>query len=218
LHALHAYNGKYASKAQLCEEACRLEIEILGKPIGKQDQYASGFGGINVIQFNPDESVFVDPVICSRAVREIFEERIRLFYTGMRGDNTQLLGQQRAALENEAEKREVLSRMVGLVEPLQAAFTSGDLDAVGELLHENWMLKRQLTPGISNGRIDELYDAARAAGCGGGKILGAGGGGFLLLYVTGSCRAAVTRVMIEAGLKPFPAKIEMQGSAIVHYG
>jgi hypothetical protein len=92
LHALHAYRGEYRTKAQLCEEACRLEIEILGAPIGKQDQFAAGHGGINVIQFNADETVFVEPVVCERRVRELLDSRLLMFYTGMRGDNTALLG------------------------------------------------------------------------------------------------------------------------------
>lgn len=218
LHALHAYRGEYRSKEQLCEEACRLEIEILGAPIGKQDQFAAGFGGINVIQFNADETVFVEPVVCDRSTRETLDGRLLMFYTGMRGDNTRILGKQSSEVGQKEEKRKVLSEMVGLVEPLHAAIVSGDLDAVGELLHANWLLKRSLTSDIANERIDGLYQAGLDAGARGGKLLGAGGGGFLLFYCEESKQDALRRAMKNLGLNEFAASIEMQGSSIVHYG
>jgi D-glycero-alpha-D-manno-heptose-7-phosphate kinase len=218
LHALHAYRGEYRSKAQLCEEACRLEIDILGAPIGKQDQYAAGNGGINVIQFNADETVFVEPVVCERRIREQLDSRLLMFYTGMRGDNTAILGKQSKEVGDSAGKRLVLSRMVELVDPLQAALVAGDLGAVGALLHENWLLKRSLTAEIANERIDSLYEAGLAAGATGGKLLGAGGGGFLLFYCEESRQDSLRRAMHERGLGEFKAGIEMQGSSIVHYG
>lgn len=218
LHALHAYRGEYRSKAQLCEEACRLEIEILGAPIGKQDQFAAGHGGINVIQFNADETVFVEPVVCERHVRELLDARLLMFYTGMRGDNTAILGKQSSEVGEKADKRRVLSEMVALVEPLQAALVAGELDAVGELLHANWLLKRSLTSDIANERIDSLYEAGLAAGARGGKLLGAGGGGFLLFYCEEPHQEALRQAMFQRGLNEFKAGIEMQGSSIVHYG
>lgn len=218
LHALHAYRGQFRSKEQLCEEACRLEIEILGAPIGKQDQYAAGHGGINVIHFNADETVFVEPVVCERRIREQLVGRLLMFYTGMRGDNTAILGRQSSAVEESAEKRRVLSEMVALVDPLNAALVSGHLDAVGELLHANWLLKRSLTSDIANVRIDTLYEAGLAAGAGGGKLLGAGGGGFLLFYCVEARQEALRHAMQDRGLNEFKAGIEMQGSSIVHYG
>ncbi|MDF1852687.1 MAG: hypothetical protein P1U85_17755 [Verrucomicrobiales bacterium] len=217
LHALHAYRGDYVTKAELCEQACQLEIEVLGAPIGKQDQYAAGFGGINVIQFNPDGSVFVEPVVCDRSIRETLQERLLLFYTGMRGNNTKLLGEQTREISKE-EKRAVLDEMVELVGPLRAALTEGDLDRVGELLHANWLLKKQLTRGIANDRIDSLYEAGIEAGAGGGKLLGAGGGGFLLFYCREDRQEGLRQAMEAAGLEEFQARIEGQGSAIVHYG
>lgn len=218
LQALHAYNGEYRSKAQLCEEACRLEIEILGAPIGKQDQFAAGFGGLNVIQFNPDGTVFVEPVVCDRAVRERLDDRLLMFYTGMRGDNTKLLGKQSKEVKNSEEKRRVLAEMVALVAPLRAALTEGNLDEVGDLLHQNWLLKRSLTSDIANQRIDRLYQCGLDAGARGGKLLGAGGGGFLLFYCREEKQEALRNAMREAGLTEFRAGIEMQGTAIVHYG
>lgn len=218
LHALHAYRGDYLTKAELCEQACQLEIEILGAPIGKQDQFAAGNGGINVIQFNADETVFVEPVVCEREVRETLENRLMMFYTGMRGDNSQLLDQQSKEVRDSEEKRRVLAEMVELVDPLRGALTEGRLDQVGDLLHENWMLKRKLTSGIANERIDSLYESGRNAGARGGKLLGAGGGGFLLFYCEEPQQDALRKSMSEADLIEFHAGIEMQGSAIVHYG
>lgn len=217
LHALHAHRHEYVSKAQLCDEACRLEIEILGAPIGKQDQYAAGFGGINVIQFNPDETVFVEPVVCSRETREALDRRLLMFYTGMRGDNTKLLGQQTKDIAAKS-KQEVLQKMVDLVEPLRESLESGQLNRVGSILHENWLMKRQLTSGIANERIDSLYEAGLKAGAGGGKLLGAGGGGFLLFYCEEEYQEPLKKAMGEMGLSFFKSNIEMQGSAIVHYG
>jgi D-glycero-alpha-D-manno-heptose-7-phosphate kinase len=218
LHALHAYRGEYRSKEQLCEEACRLEIEILGAPIGKQDQFAAGYGGINAIQFNADETVFVEPVVCERRIRDQLDARLMMFYTGMRGDNTAILGKQSREVEQSAEKRRVLSEMVALVEPLQAALVAGKLDAVGDLLHANWLLKRTLTSDIANARIDSLYDAGLAAGARGGKLLGAGGGGFLLFYCEEPRQDALREAMKHHDLNEFKTGIEMQGSSIVHYG
>ena len=217
LHALHAYRGDYLTKADLCAQACQLEIEILGAPIGKQDQYAAGFGGINVIQFNADGTVFVEPVVCDRAVRDTLQDRLLMFYTGMRGDNTKILGEQTKAISSE-DKRAVLDEMVALVNPLRAALTEGDLNQVGDLLHENWLLKKQLTSGIATERIDSLYQAGIDAGARGGKLLGAGGGGFLLFYCEEGKQASLREAMVTAGLDEFQARAEMQGSAIVHYG
>jgi len=218
LHALHAYKGDYQTKDQLCEQACELEIEVLGAPIGKQDQFAAGQGGINVIQFNADESVFVEPVPCKRGIRETLQDRLLMFYTGMRGDNTQLLDQQSKEVRDQSAKRLVLEAMVALVDSLRAALTEGDLDRVGDLLDENWRLKKKLTDGIANDRIDRLYEAGLAAGARGGKLLGAGGGGFLLFYCEETRQEALRNAMRDAGLPEFHAKVEMQGSAIVHYG
>lgn len=218
LRALHAHRGDYLTKAELCQQACKLEIEILGAPIGKQDQFAAGHGGINVFQFNADGTVFAEPVVCERATRETLASRLLMFYTGMRGDNSTLLSRQTREVGSSQDKRKVLEEMVELVDPLRVALTGGDLDRVGELLHENWMLKKKLTEGIANRRIDSLYAAGLKAGARGGKLLGAGGGGFLLFYCEEPQQEELRKVMAKAELPEFHAGIEMQGSAIVLYG
>lgn len=217
LHALHAYRGDYVTKAELCEQASRLEIEVLGKPIGKQDQYAAGFGGLNVIQFNPDGTVFVEPVICPRATREQLQNRLLMFHTGHRGNNDHLLGQQSREVASDGSKRRLLDHMVALVDPLVEALTTSNLSRVGDLLHENWLLKKQLTSGIANERIDALYEVGLAAGARGGKLLGAGGGGFLLFYCEESHQESLRHAMTTESLSEFHTNIEMQGSTIVHY-
>lgn len=217
LHALHAYRGDHVTKAELCEQASRLEIEVLGKPIGKQDQYAAGFGGLNVIQFNPDGTVFVDPVVCARKTREQLQQRLLMFHTAHRGSNDKLLEQQSRQVSGNSDKRRILGEMVALVDPLAEALTKGELSRVGDLLHENWLLKKQLTTGIANDRIDALYGAGLAAGARGGKLLGAGGGGFLLFYCEESSQESLRQAMAGEGIHEFHAGIEMQGTTIVHY-
>jgi D-glycero-alpha-D-manno-heptose-7-phosphate kinase len=179
LTALHGYRHRVVSPRQLADEACRIEIETLGKPIGRQDQYAAAFGGLNYIRFNPDESVEVEPVPCrSETLREL-EQRVLLAYTGQTRDANEILERQSSrAVENIS----VLRALRDLADKMRHALAGpGDLDRFAALLHEGWELKRSLGCGISNDRIDEWYAAARRAGAGGGKLLGAGGGGFLLL-------------------------------------
>jgi D-glycero-alpha-D-manno-heptose-7-phosphate kinase len=179
LTALHGYRHRVVSPRQLADEACRIEIETLGKPIGRQDQYAAAFGGLNYIRFNPDESVEVEPVPCrSETLREL-EQRVLLAYTGQTRDANEILERQSSrAVENIS----VLRALRDLADEMRHALAGpGDLDRFAALLHEGWELKRSLGCGISNDGIDEWYAAARRAGAGGGKLLGAGGGGFLLL-------------------------------------
>ena len=179
LAALYGYRHRVVSPRLLAEQACRIEIEVLGKPIGRQDQYAAAFGGVNYIRFNPDETVDVEPVPCrAEALREL-EQRILLVYTGQTRDANAILQQQSHAT---AGRMDVLRAMRDLADRMRHALAGeGDLDQFAELLHEGWELKRSLGCGISTGHVDEWYEAARRAGAAGGKLLGAGGGGFLLL-------------------------------------
>ena len=179
LAALYGYRHRVVSPRLLAEQACRIEIEVLGKPIGRQDQYAAAFGGVNYIRFNPDETVDVEPVPCrAEALREL-EQRILLVYTGQTRDANAILRQQSDAT---ADRMDVLRAMRNLADRMRHALAGeGDLDQFAALLHEGWERKRSLGCGISTGHVDEWYEAARRAGAAGGKLLGAGGGGFLLL-------------------------------------
>jgi D-glycero-alpha-D-manno-heptose-7-phosphate kinase len=179
LNALFAHRGQVVGRQHLAELACRLEIDILKKPIGRQDQYASVFGGLNYIRFNPDDTVSVEPVPCKADILEELERRTLLLYTGQTRDANEILKQQSGGT---AERRPVLRQMRDLADDMRRTLAGpGDLDAFANLLHSGWELKRSLGFGISFAQIDEWYEAARRNGAQGGKLLGAGGGGFLLL-------------------------------------
>lgn len=179
LNALHAYTGHIVSHQQLAEQACQIEIDILGKPIGRQDQYAAACGGLNFIRFHPNNSVEVEPVPCRSEVLEEIERRTLMLYTGQTRDANEILRQQSSGTSN---RLPVLRQMRDLADAMrQTLVGGGDLDRFAELLHEGWELKRSLGFGISFSRVDEWYETARRHGALGGKLLGAGGGGFLLL-------------------------------------
>jgi D-glycero-alpha-D-manno-heptose-7-phosphate kinase len=179
LAALYGYRHRVVSPRLLAEQACQIEIEILGKPIGRQDQYAAAFGGVNYIRFNPDDTVEVEPVPCRTETLSELEQRTLLIYTGQTRDANAILRQQS---DTTAGRMDVLRAMRELADRMRHALAGdGDLDHFAALLHQGWELKRSLGCGISTGHVDEWYEAARRAGAAGGKLLGAGGGGFLLL-------------------------------------
>ena len=179
LNALFAYKGQVVSHQRLTELSCRIEIDLLKKTIGRQDQYAAAFGGLNYLRFNPDDTVDVEPVPCRPETLDELECRSLLLYTGQTRSADGILEQQ----SNEtASRRGVLLRMRDLADEMRKALVgAGDLDQFAALLHTGWELKRSLGFGISFARVDEWYEAARRNGATGGKLLGAGGGGFLLL-------------------------------------
>jgi D-glycero-alpha-D-manno-heptose-7-phosphate kinase len=216
LNALHAYQGRHAGAERLARESCAIEIDQLQKPIGKQDQYIAAYGGLQYIQFNPDESVFVDPIICSYATKARLQDHLLLLYTGLTRSADTILGEQRANIESDRQRRRGLREMTALAQELRDLLCrdSGDLDLFGEILHHGWELKRGLASGISNGQIDEWYARARENGAIGGKILGAGGGGFLLLYAPPERHAAIAAAL--PALRPIPFSFEQQGSKIVY--
>jgi D-glycero-alpha-D-manno-heptose-7-phosphate kinase len=211
LNALYAYVGEHVSAERLAREACEIEIERLGHPMGKQDQYAAAYGGFNRYRFNKDESVFVDPIIWKRGTRDALNSKLLMFYTGVERHSSTILADQQSGIKDNAG---YLDEMVALSETMREMLVKNDLHAVGELLHQGWMGKRKLAPGITNPRIDELYGLAREAGAVGGKILGAGGGGFLMLYVEPEDQDRVRQVL--ADLKESPFCFEPQGSKIIY--
>ena len=213
LHALYAYTGKFVSRERLAREACEIEIERLGHPIGKQDQYAAAYGGLNFIRFNPDDTVFVEPVICSPEVKKELFDSLLIFYTGLRRSSGSILSEQARRSE---EKREVLVRLSELAEAGREALGRGDLEGFGLLLHEGWQLKRTLASGISRPEIDAWYKAARAAGALGGKVLGAGGGGFLLLFCPQDRKQHVRASLSRLGLRELQVAYEPQGSRLIY--
>ncbi|MBF0216028.1 MAG: GHMP kinase [Candidatus Omnitrophica bacterium] len=211
LNALYAYTGRYASPQKLAEDACRIEIDILGHPIGKQDQYAAAYGGFNYIQFNHDDSIFVDPVICPRELKETLNNRLMLFYTGVTRVSSTILEKQN---KNIPEKTRYLDRLVALAKELRMAIVNNDLDAFADILNECWKNKVQLADGITNDEIDTMYKKALKAGARGGKLLGAGGGGFLLLYCEEKYQDNLR--LTFAGFKESRFNFESQGSKIIY--
>jgi D-glycero-alpha-D-manno-heptose-7-phosphate kinase len=214
LNALYAYNGRFAGAERLAREACAIEIERCGKPIGKQDQYIAAYGGLQYIQFNPDESVFVDPIICQPTTRQRLQERLLMFYTGMTRSADHILQEQQANTERDLDRRQMLRAMTRMAQDLRAALSNNDLDSFGTILHEGWLLKQRLASGISNQRINDWYGRAREQGAIGGKILGAGGGGFLLVYAPVERHPAIIAALPELSLMPFA--FEPQGSKIIY--
>lgn len=214
LHAFYGHQGKMVSPGSLAQEACEIEIDILGKPIGKQDQYAAAYGGLNYIQFNPDESVKLKKIRCSPETVGQLEQNLLLLYTGITRSSSEILTEEKRILESEEEKRKMMRRMVQLAKDLRGALEKDDLTSFGELLHENWFFKRQMASKITNPMIERWYETARKHGALGGKVLGSGGGGFLLLYAPSEKHREIIRVLEE--LKPTPFKFEPEGSKMVY--
>jgi D-glycero-alpha-D-manno-heptose-7-phosphate kinase len=211
LNALHASQGRVIGRHQLAEEACRIEIDILGKPIGRQDQYAAAFGGFNYIRFNDGHTVDVEPVPCDAERLAELERWVLLMYTNQKRDADSILGKQSAGT---GDKMAVLRKMRDLAEAMRVAISGrGDLDTFGKLLHEGWELKRSLGFGISDPKIDGWYEAARKAGAVGGKLLGAGGGGFLLLMAPPERHAAIRAVLDHPRELSF--QVDRLGSRII---
>lgn len=214
IQALMAYQGRHSSAEQLGQRSCEVEIERCGEPIGKQDQYAAAFGGLNLIEFNEDDSVNVTPVIMKREDRDLIQKRIIVFYTGITRSASGILQKQSDVSASDSHKQAVLKQMVGLTYQLRDEFSQGNLDSFGDILHENWMLKKSLTDGISSSQIDAWYDAGMQAGASGGKLLGAGSGGFLMFYAPEDRHEAIARAV---GLREIRFDFEPLGSRILFY-
>ncbi len=214
LNALYAYKGHMASAERLAREACEIEIERCGKRIGKQDQYIAAYGGLQYINFNSNGSVFTDPVICSRQTYQKLQDGLMMLYTGLTRSATDILVEQSNELQSDMTKRVVTRHMVRLADQLSEALRLNDVDAFGEVLHAGWTEKRKLASSISNTQIDDWYERARTAGAIGGKILGAGGGGFLLVYADPERHDDIRQALPE--LRHVPFKFSPQGSKVIY--
>jgi len=213
LHALHAYAERHAGAEQLAREASEIEIEHCGEPIGKQDQYAAAFGGLNFIQFNRDDSVLVEPIICKRQTIDRLQSHILIFYTGITRSASSILQQQQSVVASEKMKQKVMQQMVDLAYQLRQDLQQNRPDAFGEIVHEGWVLKKSLTAGISSNIIDDWYAKARKSGAVGGKLLGAGAGGFMMFYAPPERHDAITRAL--HGLRRMNFRFQQQGSSII---
>jgi D-glycero-alpha-D-manno-heptose-7-phosphate kinase len=216
LTALYAYTGRVIGPEALAQQACAIEIDRLKSPIGRQDQYIAAYGGLQYLRFNPDHSVDVEPVPCSEATRRALEGSLLLFYTGGTRDANAILAEQSAAT---ASKLDVLRRMRDLAGELRRVLTApggGDLETFGEILHECWERKRSLTANISTGQVDAWYRAGREAGARGGKLLGAGGGGFLLMMAKRERHDAIRAALGRP--RELPIAFDPRGSRLIFVG
>jgi D-glycero-alpha-D-manno-heptose-7-phosphate kinase len=213
LHALHAYAERYASAEQLAREACAIEIDRCGEPIGRQDQYAAAFGGLNFIQFNSDDSVTVEPILCKRETLGQLQEHTVVFYTGITRSASAILQHQQSAVASEKKKQKVLRQMVDLAHQLKRELQANRVAAFGDIIHEGWLLKKGLTRGITSDVIDDWYAKGRKAGALGGKLLGAGAGGFLMFVAAPEKHDAIAHALGD--LRRMDFRFEPQGSRII---
>ena len=202
--ALHLSEGRKFDRIENAERAARLEINLVGEPIGKQDQYVASFGGFNIFQFNSDDSVDVAPVRLDFRKRLEFTRHLILFFTGISRDAASVLREQVANIDN---KYEILKKMSDSVFVFRDKLIAGDFEGLGKMLHDGWILKKGLASKVSNPVIDEFYEAGFNAGAWGGKLLGAGGGGCILFAAPpgkkDAIRRELTRVSQKNGLNDF---------------
>lgn len=215
INLCNAYTDKYMNKAEIAELACITEIEDLKEPIGKQDQYACACGGLNFIEFYKDGVVDVEKLYLQSDAYHVLEKNLLMFYTGKTRAAGSILAEQKKNTTDDKAKIENLHKMVQLSKDLKTELLKGNTNAMGEILHTGWMYKKELANGISNPDIDYYYDLAIKNGALGGKLLGAGGGGFLLFYVEEQHRNRVRRALKD--LKEIDFKFDNKGTNVVYY-
>jgi D-glycero-alpha-D-manno-heptose-7-phosphate kinase len=214
LCALHAYCKNHVSARELAEQACHIEIDLLGEPIGKQDQYIAAFGGITAFTFRPDGSVDVQPLRIAPATLHRLEDHLVLFFTGYTRNASAILKDQ--DVRSKQKDREMIENLHFVKQAgyeSKAALEAGDLKGFAELMHSHWVRKRARSSGMSNRQIDDYYELARANGALGGKLIGAGGGGFLLFYTEEKAR--LSAVMAAAGLREVRFRFDFTGTRVM---
>ena len=210
LHAFYAYKGVIVTREHLAREACEIEIDILKKPIGKQDQYAAAFGGVNRITFKKDGCVEIHKIELSDEQYRKLGSNILLFYTDKTRQSSSILSEQKRNTNN---KFSILKKMVDLVNPFEENLIIGNYDELGRLLNQNWIFKKKLATKITNGQIDNMYHTAIDAGAIGGKISGAGGGGFMMFYVPRHKQDSVREALKD--YRELPFMLDKYGSRII---
>ncbi len=210
LHALYAYSGEIVSADRLAREACGIEIDTLKKPIGIQDQYIAAYGGLRFIEFKQDGEVSVEKVKIYAEAHRALNDNFLLFYTGISRKADSVLQEQQSNIKDRLiELREIKQ----MAYQARAYIESEDFDSFGALLNQSWELKKRLSSTISNGRINDIYEAAQRAGAIGGKVAGAGGGGFLLLYVPYEKQKSVRSALGD--LQELPFRLESDGTKVI---
>lgn len=216
LNALHNIRRNYISLKDLAEEACKIEIEIIGKPIGKQDQYITAFGGLTVLEIDTNGDVEVRKANINSEKLEELENNILIFYEGTSRSTDTILSEQTKKLVNNEDK--TLKSML-LIKDIGSRilknFEQGNLHEFGELLHEHWIAKKNISSKITNPRIDSLYEIARENGALGGKIMGAGGGGFFMFYCENQNKCKLRKIMKEKGLRELKYNFDFEGTKIL---
>ena len=210
LHAMYTYRGVLVTAEQLAQEACDIEINKLGAPIGVQDQYIAAYGGLRFMEFLTSGDVLVNAVEIDKATKRRLNENTMLFFTGITRSANGILREQKS---NMSRRLDVLNELKQIAYTARDELVAGDLDAIGTFLHESWLLKKSLAGGVSNGAIDEMYTAAKEAGALGGKVTGAGGGGFLILYCPHERQERVRQAL--SGLQELPFLLENDGSKVI---
>jgi D-glycero-alpha-D-manno-heptose-7-phosphate kinase len=210
LNALHMYQGRQVPAEQLAREACTIEIETCRKPIGKQDQYIAAYGGVHEFAYRADGSVGVRRITMPSPDLRRLGSELMLFYTAITRKSSEILTTQRSGTRANLD---YLRQIRNCVPQVISAIETGRLDLIGDVLHHSWELKKKLANNVSNGCIDHMYDMALSAGATGGKILGAGGGGFLLLYAPRHRQDAVRNALRE--FREFPWMVEQDGSKTI---
>jgi len=209
LQALYTYRGEIAPAKTLADEACQIEIDILGKPIGRQDQYIASFGNMRFITFN-NSGVEVEKVELPPEDKRRLNDNLLLFFTGITRKSSEILSEQKANINSRVDE---LSEMRKLASEARDAILEGEFDAFGEILHKGWELKKQMASNVSSSTIDDIYETARKAGAIGGKVTGAGRGGFILFYCPKGKQDGVVRAL--GGLRELPFHFQQDGSKVV---
>ena len=218
LNALHTYKREFISQKQLAEEACKIEIDILKEPIGKQDQYISAFGGIISFLFAKDGAVTVEPVKMNEESQDELHNNIMLFYTGISRSASEILKEQNEkSIADETDVINTLHEIKKIGLETKLALEKGDVDKLGEFLDLHWNIKKRLSKNISNKFIDDCYELAKSSGALGGKIMGAGGGGFFMFYHNGNNnqKTSFVKVLSKVGLKKMRYSFDFEGSKII---
>ena len=214
LNTLNCYNGKFVSKDKLAKLACEVEIEKLGNPIGKQDQYGAALGGLNFIKFNQEGSVSHEPILMEGKTYKELQKNLLMFYTGTTRSANTILAEQTKNITSE-DKAKNLLKMCGLAKDMKVALENNDISSFGRILDEGWQLKKELASGIANPAIDEAYEIAMKNGALGGKLLGAGGGGFLLFYCEEEKQDQLKKAI---GLRELDFSFERDGTSVIYIG
>jgi D-glycero-alpha-D-manno-heptose-7-phosphate kinase len=213
LHALHALRGEMVTKSQLTREALFLEQETLAETVGSQDQVMAAHGGLRHVKFHPSGEISIDPLILPESRKRELESHLMLFYTGIARTAADVARSYADDLESRRRQLRIMKELVD--ESVDILCSGSDIGGFGELMHEGWLAKRSLSAQVSNSAVDELYQTARNAGALGGKLTGAGGGGFLLLFVEPDRQATVREALGDRLHVPF--RFESQGSQVIFY-